>query len=326
MPLQLKNTSSAALEIYLREKNWLYDGEQVISTSIPGRGNMNYVIRVHTSQRAFILKQSMPYVQKYPAIEAPQERIKTEYLFYHYISAQQKVQQYMPVAIGFDPEQFILVLEDAGTMQDGTLLYSNPEHVQKQHFDSLLDYLNALHLFSHTTEPVAGFENHKMKILNAEHIFNYPFQSNNGFNLDTIQTGLQAASLPYKNNSSLKKKIDHLLAIYMASGEYLLHGDYYPGSWLINATNTKVIDPEFCFYGTNVFDLSVLIAHLKMARCPDSDIQNAIARYQLPINKQLLMAFTGVEILRRLIGLAQLPLHLSLVEKQKLMEEAAGMI
>lgn len=326
MLLLLKNISHASLEVYLKKNNWLYDGEQIISTSVPGSGNMNYVIRVHTSQRSFILKQSMPYVQKYPAIEAPQERIKTEFFFYRYISTQQRVQQYMPSAIGFDPEQFILALEDAGTMQDGTLLYSNPGHLQEQHLDCLLDYLNALHLLSYTTEPLGGFENHKMKALNAEHIFNYPFQSNNGFNLDTIQTGLQAASLPYKNNGSLKKKIDQLQAIYMSSGEYLLHGDYYPGSWLINATNIKVIDPEFCFYGLNVFDLSVLIAHLKMARCSDSYIQKAIASYRLSINKQLLMAFTGVEILRRLIGLAQLPLHLSLAEKQALMEEAVAMI
>jgi 5-methylthioribose kinase len=326
MSLILKNTSPAALEIYLRKNNWLYDGEQVISTSIPGSGNMNYVIRVHTSQRTVILKQSMPYVEKYPSIEAPQERIKTEYLFYRHISSQQKVQQYMPVAIGLDLRQYILVLEDAGAMQDATSLYSNPGLVQEQHLNSLLDYLNALHSFSHTTEPVDGFENSKMKTLNAVHIFSFPFQSNNGFNLDNIQSGLQAASLPYKQNNSLKKKISQLQAIYMDSGKYLLHGDYYPGSWLVDTTTIKVIDPEFCFYGTNVFDLSVLIAHLKMARCSAPLIQKTIERYQLPFDKQLLSALTGVEILRRIIGLAQLPLHLSLAQKQELMEEAVRMI
>jgi len=43
-------------------------------------------------------------------------------------------------------------------------------------------------------------------------------------------------------------------------------------------------------------------------------------------NKALLAHFTGIEILRRLIGIAQLPLKLTLLEKKELLERAAKYI
>lgn len=36
-----------------------------------GEGNMNCVVRVMTSRRSFILKQSRPWVEKYPGFAAP---------------------------------------------------------------------------------------------------------------------------------------------------------------------------------------------------------------------------------------------------------------
>jgi 5-methylthioribose kinase len=43
-------------------------------------------------------------------------------------------------------------------------------------------------------------------------------------------------------------------------------------------------------------------------------------------DEKLLNQFVGVEILRRVIGLAQLPLSLSLETKKKLLKEAKGLI
>ena len=50
--------------------------------------------------------------------------------------------------------------------------------------------------------------------------------------------------------------------IYLSDdGGVLLHGDYYPGSWLKTDAGFRVIDPEFCFLGPPEFDLGVLAAH-----------------------------------------------------------------
>jgi 5-methylthioribose kinase len=323
----LKNIGVSGLNDYLKANGWLNTGEECMAISIPGSGNMNYVIRVHTSQRTFILKQSMPYVEKYPSVAAPRARIKTEYLFYKHISQNKSLQRLMPVAIGLDAEHHILALEDAGQVQDGTKLYDDPASFNEKHIHRLVDYLRGLHTFSKTANPIAGFENKGMKTLNALHIFDFPFRNDNGFDLDQVQPGLEAIAQPYKHNSKLKEKINRLQEIYMDTGSCLLHGDFYPGSWLMDETGVVVIDPEFCFYGNNVFDMAIMVAHLELARCDNAIIENAIKQYALPFDETLLYAFAGVEILRRLIGLAQLPLgNRQLEEKQELMEAASRMI
>jgi 5-methylthioribose kinase len=49
--------------------------------------------------------------------------------------------------------------------------------------------------------------NTELRTLNYEHIFEYPFKEENGFNLDDIQDGLQELALPYKKDVELKKTL-----------------------------------------------------------------------------------------------------------------------
>ena len=168
-----------------------------------------------------------------------------------------------------------------------------------------------------------------MRQLNHEHIFNFPYLVENGFNLDDVQAGLQAAAMPYKTNEVLKAKIKACGEIYLATqGNHILHGDFYPGSWLKVADGLKVIDPEFGFVGPAEFDLGVLLAHLLMAEQPSSVSKAIFQKYQQParFKEGLLSQFVGIEILRRLIGIAQLPLSLDLNTKKKLMAQAAQWI
>ncbi len=106
-----------------------------------------------------------------------------------------------------------------------------------------------------------------------------------------------------------------------------MHGDYYPGSWLRTQKGTKIIDPEFAYLGHAEFDLGVFVAHLKMAQTDDQVIANALAGYEASDRKfdhALFAGFCGAEILRRVIGLAQLPLDLTLEEKEQLLQWAAA--
>jgi 5-methylthioribose kinase len=184
-----------------------------------------------------------------------------------------------------------------------------------------------------TQEPDVAFTNRAMRTLNNEHITHYPFLEDNGFDLDTIQSGLQDLAMPYKRDADLKKTVQQLGAVYLAEEHpskpvTLLHGDYYPGSWLQTASGTKIIDPEFCFFGPAEFDLGVMIAHLMLAEQPPTVLNTVLTNYQqsTDFDERLRQRFTGVEILRRLIGLAQLPLTLSLDRKRDLLEDAYSLL
>ena len=77
-------------------------GEVVMSTECAGEGNMNMVVRVTTTRQQIILKQSRPWVEKYPQIQAPVERSKAETDFYRLISEYPAVANKMPQILAAD--------------------------------------------------------------------------------------------------------------------------------------------------------------------------------------------------------------------------------
>jgi 5-methylthioribose kinase len=161
-----------------------------------------------------------------------------------------------------------------------------------------------------------------MRTLNHEHIFEFPFLEENGFDLDQIHAGLQEVSLTYKREAVLKAKIHSLGQRYLKTGKTLIHGDFYPGSWLEVASGIKIIDPEFGGLGDPEFDLGVLLAHLDLARQDEQLSKLVQETYNTPLDWSLVEQYRGVELLRRLIGIAQLPVSLSLDEKKSLLARA----
>jgi len=67
-------------------------------------------------------------------------------------------------------------------------------------------------------------------------------------------------------------------------------------------------------------------AHLMMATHDTKSIEKIILLYPDQVAEKKVYQYAGVEIMRRLIGLAQLPLKRSLEEKAHLLEVAKGWI
>ncbi len=313
-----------ALQEYLKGKHWLMQDEEIEALSVPGAGNMNYVLRVKTNKKSLIIKQAKEYVEKYPFVPAPSNRAIVEAHFYANIRPNTSIAAYMPALIASDKENHILLLEDLGHNMDYSYLYHGQHHILQDEVSSLVQYLNQLHSWQTNDKAEPIFANREMRILNHEHIFVYPFVIDNGFDLNTITEGLQEIAQTYKTNVTLKSALKVLGEVYLSDGEYLLHGDYYPGSWLKTNKGVRVIDPEFCHYGRREFELGVMHAHLILSQQDASLIQLIKAEYIhfAELDEHLLQQFTGVEMMRRLIGLAQLPLHMNLQIKSDLLEQA----
>lgn len=324
----LNANESVELAHYLKKNQWLSDDETILSLSKPGEGNMNYVLRITTNLRTFIIKQSRAYVEKYPQIAAPEKRVVTEAAFYTKISNVVTVKQKMPELLGLDSENNILLLEDLGNANDYTELYDLEYKLSADVISVLVSYLNELHSGFEKVQLDDELANLELRQLNFEHIFNYPFLEENGFDLNSIQEGLQELALPYKKDADLKKQVALLGSLYLSKGKYLLHGDYYPGSWLKTENSIKIIDPEFCYYGSREFDLGILLAHLYLTQQDQSLLTIVLEKYEAysELNVEFLNGFIGVEIMRRLIGLAQLPLKMDLKTKEDLLDFARTLI
>ncbi|MFH6603507.1 phosphotransferase [Maribacter algicola] len=315
------NTKLKDLQDYLISKGWLHSEEQIKSLEKPGEGNMNVVLRIITDQRSFILKQSRPYVEKYKQIEAPLDRIAVEYKFYDIIQ-NNALHAHMPKILGYDATNHLLLLEDLGKCEDMISLYHDGD-VNKKMLQKLIFILRIIH----RTKPPKDFpENFAMRKLNHEHIFSLPFKKGNGFSLSDIQPGLQELSMAYKKDAALKKVIKNIGKRYLSKGNTLIHGDYYPGSWMTETENLYVIDPEFGFVGFAEFDLGVMAAHMIMTTGKKKFLKQILLQYDGGVDQKLVAQVAGIEIMRRLIGLAQLPLERTLEEKAKLLKKARKMI
>jgi 5-methylthioribose kinase len=315
-------TRPEELTVYLQNKNWLNKNEVITAVTVPGAGNMNVVLRLQTNQRSLILKQSRPFVQKYQDLAAPLDRIDVEYQFYKAVSIEKDSPVRIPTVFHYDSEAHLMLLEDLGQCEDMTSIYTS-QQITPASVKQLLHFLEQVH---QTTASVDFPLNLELRKLNYQHIFSLPFIENNGFDLNSIQDGLQELAEVYQKDLALRQKVEHLGQQYLAKGSTLLHGDYYPGSWMQVENQLYVIDPEFSFVGEPEFDLGVMAAHLIIATQDITWVTFIQEHYTLPLQKQKLQELTGIEIMRRLIGLAQLPLPHSLIEKQHLLKIAYSFI
>ena len=137
------DTEVASLDGYLRGRGWLESGELVTTAEIAGQGNMNYIVRVTTDVRTFILKQARPWVEKYPEIAAPFDRALIEAEFYRLVNGTPAA-DCMPKLYWDDEEARILCLEDLGTLGDFTNIYDGTP-IRGEELGQLCRLLSVLH-------------------------------------------------------------------------------------------------------------------------------------------------------------------------------------
>lgn len=315
------------LGAYLAARGQLAPGQQILTAERAGEGNMNCVVRVRLSAGSpFILKQSRPWVEKYPVIAAPRDRALVEANFYGLTAAVPAVAARMPRLLWVDVGARLLALEDLGAARDFFSLYAGEETLDGGTLDALADYLTALHAVPLPAEATGDgpLTNRAMRALNHTHIFDLPLRPDNGLDLDAYTPGLAAAAAPLRADADYAAVVRTLGERYLADDPagVLLHGDFFPGSWLQTPDGAvRVIDPEFSFRGAAAFDVGNTLAHLLLAGQPVMSVDRFLARYRpAGFDQETAWRLAGVEIMRRLIGVAQLPLPPDLPRKRRLLD------
>ena len=305
---------------YLQASGWLKENEHIAKITKAGDGNMNFVARIHTNLRTLIFKQSRPWVEKYPQFEAPVERIESEITFYEAVQPHPPIQQGMPALLAFDKAGKSALFEDLGEVEDYANMY-NDDLAPAEEIVQVIRWISALHNTPFPYDLQPQLANQAMRALNHAHLFDIPLQTENGMALDDITPGLQAEAHHLQRDSDYRQVIASLGERYLGIGFTLLHGDFYPGSWVRTTDGPRVIDPEFAFFGPPEYDIGVCRAHLLMAGYDTKTLEEIMTSYRAPagFEQHLADQFAGMEIMRRLIGVAQLPISRSLSEKQDLL-------
>ncbi|MBA4043636.1 MAG: aminoglycoside phosphotransferase [Sphingomonas sp.] len=322
--LKMSNASAASLRDVLAMLGWLPGDRHVISVTPAGAGNMNLVERVTLDNQAtVILKRARAWVEKYPHIPAPIERAEVEAAFYAAV-ADSAAGRAMPRHLAFSKEYAANLIADLGGGTDGMIAYAG-QKITDDALDAIADWLRALHDIEGPFDDI--LTNTAMRTLNAFHIFNYPLNLHNGLDLDAITPGLQHLAEGLKRDDGFVAAVKAIGQRYLGSeAGVLLHGDLYPGSWLTTKEGVFVIDPEFCWIGPREWDVGVLAAHLRLSGQPENSTERLIKRYGIALDRQLLNQIIGIEIMRRLIGVAQLPLQIGLEDKAMMLADARDLV
>lgn len=304
----------AAIAAWLRERGWLARDEDVLRSGPAGEGNMNLVLRVETTSRRVVVKQSRPWVEKYDQIAAPFDRALVEQRFYARVATLPAVAAGMPRLLAADPAARALLLEDLAPARDFGWLYARDgAPLQPATLDALAGWLAALHAGTRGA-PDPAFSNRAMRALQAEHVFRVPYADPPALDLDALEPGLAATARELASDARFRAALAGIEARYLADGACLVHGDFFPGSWLAAADGVRVIDPEFGFFGDPEFDLGVAIAHLALAGSPAALARRLLAVYGeategTAIERGRVAGYAAAEVARRLLGVAQLPLR-----------------
>jgi 5-methylthioribose kinase len=268
-----------------------------------GDGNLNLVFIVTSGEAGVVVKQALPYVRlvgeswPLPLDRAHFERealkIQTAYVPMH-----------VPKVYHFEPKQAAIVMA-----------YLSPHIILRKglirrvKYPKLADHLSTFmaEMLFRTSDlgmPADAkkaaqallCQNTALCKISEDLIFTDPYRiaALNRWTSPELD-GLAAA---FRADAPLKVAVQELKWAFLTHGEALLHGDLHTGSVMVTQADTRVIDPEFAFFGPIGFDVGALLANLMLsyyAQTGHAGEPDAIAAYRRWLLDTIEAVWTGFE-------------------------------
>ncbi|MCF7501842.1 S-methyl-5-thioribose kinase [Pseudoalteromonas sp. L1] len=236
-----------------------------------GDGNLNLVFRIADQDgNSVILKQALPYArcvgESWP-LSLDRARIEAEVLINH----GQLCPEHTVTVLHHNADLALTVLEDLGHLQILRGAQINAEQFPKlaSHVALYLSYTSFYNSdFYLSAEEkktkVSQFINPDLCKITEDLFFTDPYieHERNNFPIE-----LKSHVESIRNNQALKLAAAKLKAKFLSSPQTLLHGDIHSGSIFVDANTTKMIDPEFGFFGPIGFDIGSFMGNLLLNYC-----------------------------------------------------------
>lgn len=259
-------TEQEAIEI-ARNLDQFFPSNASLSCKEIGDGNLNLVFHIidSTSGKSLIMKQALPYAKvvgdSWP-LTLDRARIESEKL----ILEGKLAPGLVPQVYKYDPELSLTIMEDLSDhmiMRKGLI-----EGNEYPHFADHISTFLANTLF-YTSDLGMNQQDKKLQVKNfinpdlckitEDLIFDDPYtvSSNNNY-----EPAIEDAAAALRANDDLHLEIAILREKFLTQAQALLHGDLHTGSIFIKENSTKVIDPEFAYYGPMGYDIGAVFANL----------------------------------------------------------------
>ncbi|QGQ46402.1 S-methyl-5-thioribose kinase [Metabacillus sediminilitoris] len=308
-----------------------------------GDGNLNLVFKITDTDNGngIIIKQALPYAkvvgESWP-LTLDRARIEAHAL----LKQSEFVPQFVPKVYYTDEQLAITIMEDLSHLQiaraaliEGKELPLLSTHIG-EFLAKTLFYTSDYAVNQHFKKSlVKQFINPDLCKITEDLVFTDPF-----FNHDTnnFEQELGQDVERIWQDQELKLAVAKLKQKFLTKAEALLHGDLHTGSIFADENETKVIDPEFAYFGPIGFDVGqvfgnfllnafsrnaenqeVLFTHIEttwnvfvkeFSKAWKNDAAEIFAKTEGYLEDVLseifeeAVGFAGCEIIRRTIGLA----------------------
>lgn len=266
MPEFLALDTTTAID-YVKKIPGLFPPGAALNCAEIGDGNINFVfiIKDEKTGRGAVIKQSMPYLRssgKDRLLTIDRARIENEALQMEYEICPGLV----PAVYHTDMANALTVMEDISdhlNLRKGLVRRCKYPNFARQigHFLARTLFLTSdLALDGKAKKALQSrFINPEMCEITENLIFTVPYY-------DAAATkytpGTAAAGAALRENAALKFETARLKDGFLTRGQALLHGDLHTGSIFVTEDSTKVIDPEFAFFGPMGFDIGAVVGNL----------------------------------------------------------------
>ncbi len=255
---------------YIKEKMDFFEVDAKLESREIGDGNLNLVFRVSDpgSGKSIIAKQALPYVRAsggdWP-LDIGRGEIEKRILDIEYDLTGGEV----PKVYFYDAIMCCMVMEDLSDyiiMRYGLLKYEKypqfPEQISDFIVKSLLLTSDVVMEHKQKKAYVKDFINPELCEITEQLVYTEPFNVGARNRLEDSIVDFHKENIVADQELALE--VAKLKFDFMNNAQALLHGDLHTGSIFVNETGTKVIDPEFAFYGPIAYDLACVFANLIM--------------------------------------------------------------
>ncbi|MCC3358667.1 S-methyl-5-thioribose kinase [Bacillus sp. REN16] len=253
--------------VALANRLGLFEKGSVLNCKEIGDGNLNLVFHITdiNSDKGIIIKQALPYAkvvgESWP-LSLKRATIEANAL----LTAADYVPELVPKVYYTDETLAITVMEDLSRLQ-----ISRTGLIEGKNFPLLSEHIGTYLAKTLFYSSDFGLEPTKKKVLvqkfinpdlckiTEDLVFTDPF-----FDIDTnsFEEELRNDVEQIWEDQPLKLEVAKLKQKFLTQADALLHGDLHTGSIFASETETKVIDPEFAYFGPLGFDLGQFIANL----------------------------------------------------------------
>lgn len=258
-----------ALEFAATRLDYFDSGAKLDCSEI-GDGNLNYVFRVReeTTGKSLIIKQAGPVarISDEFVVSTDRNRIETEALRLQHKLAPGLV----PEVYGYDPVLNCCVMEDLSEyriMRSALMEYRKfprfADDIATFLVRTLLLTSDVVLNHKEKKELQKKFVNPDLCEITEDLVYTEPFYDcPRNLVFPPVQSFVREQIW---GDNRLQLETAKLKFEFMNHSQSLLHGDLHTGSIFVKEDSTKVIDPEFAFFGPAGYDLGNVVAHLCFA-------------------------------------------------------------